>query len=673
MNEDSIKYYIKENERRQLIRSMPYDPIRGVGSDVCERRLLHCKGLYIEKSYLPVQAFNDPVIKRLQEYGSVQQLIASAGIRISEDTIDEVNRAYIKARIKYDPEFWFASFVYIKDKESDKDIKFIPNRGQRKLLKVLMTMWFNNEPMRIILCKARQWGGSTLIQIFMIWIQLVHKEQWHSVIAAHKENTSKIIRGMYTKLLRHYPTWLLDCEESQLKLLPFENSQKTRQLHQRKCRITVGSAEQPNSILGDDISMAHLSEVGLWVTTQGKKPEELAQSVMSGILLKPKTLIALESTARGVGNFYHREWVRANKPKTDEEYSGYTPVFVAWWEIDLYQTPIPQRRLNKFIASLTEDEIELFNMGATLEGLYWRRAAKRQMSDDWRFKMEYPSTPLEAFQSTGRRWYPAKDVARLRQGCTLPTFIGDIVGDDVTGVNSLKNIRFVAHEQGYLKVWQMPDSSPVRNRYVVVVDIGGLGNKSDRSVICVIDRYWQMEGGVPEVVAEWCGHIDHDMLAWKAVQMAKQYKDALLIIESNTLETEQTEGDHFEYILDEIASVYDNLFCRTPPDKITAGVPPRWGFHTNRSSKQMVCDHHKKVLRENMYYEPCAECCDEYDTFEVKPNGSLGAIDGSHDDRNITRCIGIWACYHHMDAPRVYEVYTNTNSSFNDYAGYSSF
>ncbi|MGI6219020.1 MAG: hypothetical protein ACOYJE_04035 [Bacteroidaceae bacterium] len=26
------------------------------------------------------------------------------------------------------------------------------------------------------------------------------------------------------------------------------------------------------------------------------------------------------------------------------------------------------------------------------------------------------------------------------------------------------------------------------------------------------------EGGVPEVVARWRGHCDHDILAWKAVQ-----------------------------------------------------------------------------------------------------------------------------------------------------------
>ena len=66
----------------------------------------------------------------------------------------------------------------------------------------------------------------------------------------------------------------------------------------------------------------------------------------------------------------------------------------------------------------------------------------------------------------------------------------------------------------------------------------------------------------------------------------------------------------------------------------------------------MVCDHQKKVLRENMYIETCAEACDEHDFMEVKSNGSLGAVDGQHDDRHITRAIGIWVCYDYLNAPR---------------------
>ena len=105
----------------------------------------------------------------------------------------------------------------------------ISNSLQSKLIRVMFDMWQRDVPIRIILLKARQWGGSTLIQVFMIWIQLVHLRQWNSVIVSHIENTAKTIRGMYTKILDNYDPWLLDLnKEDVLKLTPFENSQKTK-------------------------------------------------------------------------------------------------------------------------------------------------------------------------------------------------------------------------------------------------------------------------------------------------------------------------------------------------------------------------------------------------------------------------------------------------------------
>ena len=83
-----------------------------------------------------------------------------------------------------------------------------------------------------------------------------------------------------------------------------------------------------------------------------------------------------------------------------------------------------------------------------------------------------------------------------------------------------------------------------------------------------------IEGGVPEVVAEWHGHIEHDMLIWKAAQIAYAYGNALLVVESNTLETEGTEGDNFEYVLDEIKDYYTELYSREQSaEQIKEGAP----------------------------------------------------------------------------------------------------
>lgn len=645
----------EENQRRKMLIRKPYNPLTGEGS-YGERRRLSLSDSPIPEMDLPVLMFQNGLIKELAKHQSIASFLLSIHHEPNEIAIEEVWEQLEKVRIFYDFEYWAFRGVWIKKKDSPDDIPFYLNRGQRKFLKRILDDFWAGKPMRYILAKARQWGGSTLVQIVMAWIQLVHLRQWNSVIVAQVENTARLVQAMYTKLLAMYPAHWLDGfnpEEKiykDLKLEPFEHSHKTRIFKPRQVKITIGSAEKPDNIRGGDESMAHLSEVALWKATDGKKPEDIVQSIISGIQTTPKTLIVYESTAKGVGNFFHREYLRAKEKK-----SGFTPVFIAFFDIDLYMEEIPD--VKEFIKSMTPQEWEYWNAGATLEAIAWRRTKSKEYSDEWRFISEFPGNDIEAFQSTGHRFYPIQDVDRLRRGCLpAPDFIGELYGKDQTGDGALKELKFKDERDGNLKVWAFPGEEKCTDRYVVIMDIGGRSDHSDNSVICVIDRFQMSQGGVPEVVAEWAGHIDHDLLAWKGAQIATIYHNALLIIESNTYETENTEGDHFEYILDEIARSYDNLFSRTPSDKKRQGHPPRWGFHTNRASKQMVCDHQKKALREDLYIENSTECCDEHDTLEVKENGSLGAVDGCHDDRHITRAIGIWACYQYLPAPKIINV-----------------
>ena len=155
------------------------------------------------------------------------------------------------------------------------------------------------------------------------------------------------------------------------------------------------------------------------------------------------------------------------------------------------------------------------------------------------------------------------------------------------------------------------------------------------------------------MAAEWCGHAPHYQIAWKAAQIATKYDNALLVIESNTLETEETEGGTGEFILDELVNFYDNIWCRTTTEKIMQGFDPKYGFHTNKSTKKIVCSHQQKVLAKDLYIETCKEACDEHDYIELSGNGAIGACEGQHDDRHITRAIGVWICYEQLEPPRL--------------------
>ena len=390
--------------------------------------------------------------------------------------------------------------------------------------------------------------------------------------------------------------------------------------------------------------MAHLTEVGLWKATHGRKPEDLVQSIFGAIASGPYTMKVIESTAKGVGNFFHRTWIDAT-----EHRNNFTPVFIPWFSIDLYSKPMKESDYGAFIDSMDEYEQELFNLGATLEAILWYRHKRREMPDEWRLFSEFPSTAGEAFQSTGRRVFRSSYVNDARKNCVPPQFTGDIV-EQHDGKS-----RFVPCQPGedkgedMLRVWLMPDTEQhLRDRYIVTVDVGGTSNKADYSCIVVADRSAMPDGGVPEIVACWHGHIEHDKLAWKAMEIARTYDNALLVIEANTLETEGTEGNNFEYILNEISGKYSNLYCRTSLQEIKQGRPRRWGFHTNSSTKPMVINFLIKALRDGLYIERCLETTYELDLYEYKDNGKeMGAIEGNHDDRVMATAILVWTCYNH--------------------------
>ena len=629
-----------ENERRKKEIDRPYRPETGEGSITGKRFCFHLPDAPIPIQYIPEMMLEEvELVKLLRRHGSIEKFILNELKESPSPVIkEEVWRRWVKVRIKYDFEFWAVLFVRIKNKTGDSDIPFRLNRPQRRLLSELEDMRTKRLPIRLILLKARQWGGSTLVQMYMAWIQLVHRKNWNSVICAHLKDAAANIKGMYSKLLENYPVWLIDADKP-LKFQPYEKMGNTSVIAETGCKVTIGSAETPESVRGADAVMAHLSEVAFWPHTRLKSPESLIRSVCGSVALLPDSVVVMESTANGTGNYFHQECERAKRGESDKRF-----LFIPWFEIEMYSVPVED--YDALITSLTDYEKNLWDKGATLEAIAWYRMKRKEYRDHADMMAEYPSDDVEAFNHTGERVFDIRQVQRLRESCRPADKVGEVYGKAFSGKSVLEGLGFKEEAGGRLHIWAFPDSDmSVKDRYLVVVDIGGRSSKADYSVIVAYDRYWMLFGGVPEIVAQWRGHIDHDLLAWKSVQIAAFYHHALLVIESNTLETEHTDGEHTEYILDTIADSYTHLYARVSAEMIRSQVPSKWGFHMNRSTKTMVVNHQIQMLRENGYIERDIQACYEHDVFERKPNGSFGAMDGHHDDILITRCIGNYICY----------------------------
>lgn len=638
-NKMQAEEIIAKNKERNLVEQTPYHPETGEGSNIGNRVRIDMPDAPIPVQYIPEQMNRVEMVSLLKKYGSIDLFIEKElKKKADEELRDEVWKRWLKIRIKYDFEFWSVMFVKIKDKTGERDVPFRLNRPQRRLLSELEAMREKGRPIRIILLKARQWGGSTLVQIYMAWIQLVHRHNWNSVICAHLKDSALNIKGMYSKLLENYPPWLLS-SDAPLRFRPFEKMGNTSIIDQTKCRITIGSAETPESIRGNDAVMAHLSEVAFWPATPQKTPESLVRSVCGSVALIPYSVIVMESTANGTGNYFHKECQRAKRGESDKKF-----VFVPWYEIEIYRSPIDD--YEKFVETMTSYEKYLWERGATLEAISWYRKKRKEYAEHADMMAEYPSDDVEAFNYSGDRVFDARLVEKMRRECRDPEQTGEIYGKAEQGRAALDDVKFSAETNGRLKIWSQPDKSDqITGRYITVVDIGGRSDKADYSVIAVFDRYWMMHGGVPEIAAQWRGHCDHDLLAWKAAQIATYYNNALLVIESNTLETENYDGGDTEYILETIADTYKNLYSRPPANMIRGSTGIRWGFHMNRSTKALLVNHQIRMLREGGYIERDMNACYEHDVYERKPNGAYGAMDGHHDDILITRCIGTYICY----------------------------
>ena len=669
---------LKEDDKRNADVYQKFDPISGIGS-IGERVEVRIDGFPLETQYIPVEMLSIPLVKLLISCGSIIKFLTEElEVEYSEEDRLKVIEQFVRLRCRYDFAFWAALYVFIKNKGGGEDVLFRLTRPQRKFVERLEALRKANKPIRIVLLKARQWGGSTTSQLYMAWLQLVHKVGLNSLIIAHQGAGSDEIKDMFDRMIKAYPITMLyklgeTYNENESKLVGVGHSGSIHRVPQRNCKIKIGTAERPDSCRGGDYNLVHLSEVGLWKTTDGKKPEDIVRSACSGILLKPYTMIVYESTANGTGNFFQREYDAAKRGT-----SQFEAMFVSWFDIEQYSLAFDnndakadfaiwlwKNRNNSSASSARAESGKylwwLWEQGATLEAINWYVQERAKYNEHAPMASEYPSDDVEAFVHSGERVFDKYKVDEFRASCKPPKYIGDVYADGDSGKDALKNLRFAEDTQGILWIWDLPeidDKEIVTNRYLTIVDIGGRSKKADWSVILVIDRLFMLDGDRPEVVAQWYGHIDMDILAWKAAQIAAFYDNSLLVIESNTLETHdkerQVDGDLSHFILNQIKDVYPNLYARKQTeDEIREGLPRKYGFHTNVATKPMIISTLIKVVREHLYTERDERCLDEYVVYEKKQNGSFGAIIGKHDDLLMTRAIGLHICFFEMPIPTI--------------------
>lgn len=653
---------ISENGRRKRSYYREYDPIIGdEENEVLKRRPLTIDGILY---HVPEEMWKTDFVRKYRaSKQDVSQMLIDCGLPDTADNELEVIDELFNLRLKYDFEFYAKLCIKIQDKETKAMIPLVLNRGQRILLKQYEEDRLAGRPCRVVLVKSRQWGGSTLTAAYMFWMMRMHYNNWHTTIVALDQSQAVNIRTMMKKMIKELPEFHVKTSFKR-----HEGRETSRIIPETGALVQIGSAEKPDALRSYDFAMVHFSEVGLWKATKTKSGQDIAQSVESTVPNTAGTMIVYESTAKGVGNFFHTQYLTA-KDNKENGYAGYQPVFVAWFDHKINQSKITH--FDRFVKSMTPYQWWQWRQGATLEGIKWYAETQRAKGwNDFQMKSEYPTTADEAFQTTGGTYFNNEMLEYLKSNVRKPVFIGEIKADSLTGEGALENIKLYPNSaiKDTLKIWIHPDdftdsTKIYKNRFVVIVDVGGRSEASDRSVISVFDRLsLTYECGAVERAALWFGHVDPDILAYKAAQIATYYNNALLVIESNTYDTRYkkkdkkyvAEGDHSYTVLDTLGELYDNIYVRrSTPDNTRDKQLKKIGWHMNKQTKYQAYDSYSISIRKGMYVEYSQDAYNEATQLTVNTDGQIEAMLGCHDDIQDTTAVGNYIAIESMSPVKV--------------------
>lgn len=683
ISDKKLKEILEEDKRRLQSLLATYRPITGENAPGLRFECVITDFLKGKKLWLPVEMLKEKKFCAIIKCGSIEAFCDKYMPDFDQEKArDAVFRYLIRLRCKHDFYFFAYAYARIKNKDGGEDIPFLLNHGQIGLTKEFERQRLHGVlgSILVILLKCRQWGGSTDTDVYMGWIQIFWMINWNSNIIGHQSSSATQVFDMYEKLMNAIPTWLfydigIPFKEDPRKLKTSSTQNNIKYLIPRDCKIQTGSARNPESCRSADAAMAHITEEAFFPNTTEWTPQKVINAAVSSIRVTvPLTFIVRESTPNGRENEFHDEWVRANSfDKDGKRLSIYTPYFVPWFDIEKYILPFKteQEKIDFVLWLYKNREDEQYHgsyfwwlweiKGATLEGIHWYVNECKKYNDLDGMRQEYPSDDVEAFLFSGTTVFDPYKLKEMEEDCKgiEPIMVGDIEGDSYDAADDacMDNIRFIERSGGPLKVWAGPDNSEiVRHRYIVACDIGGSHKTSDFSDIVVLDRYDEIYGGVPEIVAEWHGHCDADQLAMRCAQIAHFYNDAYLVIENNTAYSRMnnTEGNQSELFFPILLPLYDNLYSASQSKlKKVKNIEMKWGFNTNKATKVAVVKTMARIIRDGGYMERELAAIDECTYFlYYKQNDCYGAVAGKHDDRVMARAIALYV-EKDMPAPEI--------------------
>ena len=277
--------------------------------------------------------------------------------------------------------FFSESFFKIRSKTGSIE-PFVLNRAQLYIHERIEAQLAQSGKVRAVILKGRQQGCSTYVQA-RYFHKTITNRGIKTFILTHEGSATKNLFEMTKRYYEYLPAGL--CPQAD------RDSVKELNFNSLDSGYAIGTAGNRGTGRSQTIQLLHGSEAGYW-----QHAEDHAQGLMQAVGTHSGTEVILESTANGIGNYFHNMWIGAEQGTND-----FQAIFIPWyWQVE-YTDYTHGFRCN-------ENEIYLLEQyaknGMTQAHLAWRRKKIYEFSSDFdaglaRFNVEYPLTAAVAFRN----------------------------------------------------------------------------------------------------------------------------------------------------------------------------------------------------------------------------------------------------------------------------------
>jgi hypothetical protein len=512
-----------------------------------------------------------------------------------------------------------ASYLTIKTKEGNFSA-FRMNSSQIRIVSAIQSQRKKGLPVRIVILKSRQLGISTLSQAVLFAFCSQRGVSQGLVLADDDEGASDIFKMneiFYECLSRDHPHLAPERSRSDERRMEFAHT---------KSSIRIETAKNRSAGRKYTYRYAHLTEVAFY-----PRFKELMAGLLPSIPDQPETILILETTANGLGEF-HEFWKEKSRA-AEEGRTDWIPLFLPWKDHAEYQRPFPSQGFrDRFLETMSRDEKDIqarFNL--SLEQMNWRRHQVEDLynGDEEKFSTEYPLTDREAFKSTSRRVFADR--------LTEPQKVYQILPKDAKFRGEMALVgrapSFLPDPKGVLTLYK--EVQP-EFRYVIGTDSCESAISNDEACAQVLCREtW-------EQVAHLHGHIAPDEFARMLFALGFYYHLALIAPERN--------GPGAVTVQKLCEMYYPNL-CKTQKLVFDDGGRPHeteeHGFHTNSKTKPLLIDRLQSALRDLLLVLHSPKTIEELESFVVRRTNEegysqMGAEEGERDDCVIALGLAVW-------------------------------